>query len=239
VTNVIASMDTDPVFEPSSLADATDEPRDATPDRELADDEATMLERLRRGDGDAFETLVRTQGGRMLAVARRLLRDEEEARDAVQEAFLSAFRSIDSFRGGCRLSTWLFRIVTNVAFMKLRSAARRPVVSIEELLPRFAADGHHSRAVFATTGTAEARLIHAERVTRVRECIERLPMQYRTVIVLRDFSGLSTHETAEILQLTDNAVKIRLHRARLALTELVHGRGVPAGDGGADPALAG
>jgi RNA polymerase sigma-70 factor (ECF subfamily) len=196
-------------------------------DREPSDDEAGMIDRLRRGDGDAFETLVLTQGGRMLAVARRLLRDEEEARDAVQEAFLSAFRSIEGFRGGCRLSTWLFRIVTNVAYMKLRSASRRPVVSIEDLLPQFQADGHHVRQFQAVTTEGEDRLIHAERVKRVRACIELLPLQYRTVITLRDITGLSTRETAEILELSDNAVKIRLHRARLALSALVHDTSTP------------
>lgn len=217
-------------------------PMDTEIDHDAFNDEAGMVERLRRGDGDAFETLVRTEGGRMLAVARRLLRDEEEARDAVQEAFLSAFRSIDGFRGGCRLSTWLFRIVTNVAFMKLRSASRRPVVSIEELLPQFQADGHHVRQFQTIRAEGEERLIKAERVKRVRACIERLPLPYRTVIILRDITGLSTRETAQILDLTDNAVKIRLHRARLALTALVHGH-VPETHGTfeepGEPALAG
>src|SRR6266478_1839571 len=83
--------------------------------------QATLLARLRSGDEAAGEMLVRDYGGRMLAVARRLLRREEEAQDVVQEAFLQAFRAIDRFRGESNLSTWLHRIVTNAAFMKLRA----------------------------------------------------------------------------------------------------------------------
>src|SRR4029434_7572225 len=80
-----------------------------------ANEDARLLERLRRCDDDAFEGLVRSQSPRMLATARRLLRSDDDAQDAVQDAFVSAFRSIGSFRGGARLSTWLHRIVVNAA----------------------------------------------------------------------------------------------------------------------------
>ena len=106
--------------------------------------ESALLERLRAGEAAAFERLVREQGGRMLAVARRFLREDEDARDAVQDAFLSAFRSLDSFEGQAKLSTWLHRIVVNAALMKLRARKRRPEESIEELLPRFLEDGHQA-----------------------------------------------------------------------------------------------
>jgi len=99
-----------------------------------ADAEATMLDRLRAKDERAFEMLVRAYGGRMLAVARRLLRSEDDAADAVQEAFLAAFKSIDRFRGAARLSTWLHRIVVNAVLMKLRASSRRPEETIEDLL---------------------------------------------------------------------------------------------------------
>ena len=79
--------------------------------------------------------LVRRYSARMLAVARRLLRNEEDARDAVQEAFMNAFRALPRFRADAKLSTWLHRIVTNAALMKLRSASHRPEVSLEPLLP--------------------------------------------------------------------------------------------------------
>src|SRR6187402_1825192 len=92
-----------------------------TPDPEPASPDAALLEALRSGEPGAFEQLVRTHGGRLLAVARRLLGNEEDARDAVQEAFLNAFRGIDRFEGGSLLSTWLHRITVNVALMKLRT----------------------------------------------------------------------------------------------------------------------
>ena len=104
-------------------------------------DESTFLGRLRGGDDDAFATLVHQYGGRMLATARRLLRSEEDAKDAVQEAFVSAARAIDGFAGDARLSTWLHRIVMNTALMKLRSRRRRAEEPIDDLRPRFDAEG--------------------------------------------------------------------------------------------------
>src|SRR5205085_3204271 len=106
--------------------------------------DADLVARLRAGDEAAYETLVREQGGRMLSVARRLLRDEDEARDAVQESFLSAFRSIGSFEGHSRLSTWLHRIVVNTALMRLRKRKSRRETSIDELLPKFSGEGGFS-----------------------------------------------------------------------------------------------
>src|SRR6266542_4025914 len=97
--------------------------------------EQILVMRLKAGDAEAFEEVVRTLGGRLLAVARRFLRDEEAARDAVQDAFLSAFRAIQGFDGHSQLSTWLHRIVVNAALMRMRVRERRPEQSIEPLLP--------------------------------------------------------------------------------------------------------
>ena len=104
--------------------------------------EALAQHVLRRGDEQACEELVRAHTSRLLAVARRYLRSEEDARDAVQEGFVAAFRSIARFQGGSSLSTWLHRIVINACLMRLRSSRRRPETSIEELLPRFDGSGH-------------------------------------------------------------------------------------------------
>src|SRR6185369_10368363 len=105
-------------------------------------DERPLLARLQAGDEEACERLVRDHTSRLLAIARRYLRQEEDARDAVQEAFVAAFRSISRFQGTSSLSTWLHRIVINCCLMKLRSGRRRPETSIEELLPRFDEGGH-------------------------------------------------------------------------------------------------
>ncbi|MDQ2869676.1 MAG: sigma-70 family RNA polymerase sigma factor [Acidobacteriota bacterium] len=182
--------------------------------------EADLIARLHAGDDSAFETLVRRESGRLLAVARHLLPSEEDARDALQEAFLSAFRSLGRFRGGSSLSTWLHRILINTALMKLRTARRRPETPIEELLPKFDGQGHLVSAGTWATGP-EAGALRAETRTRVRAAIDRLPTRYRIVLVLRDIEELTTEEVARALDLTPAAVKLRLHRARLALRTLL------------------
>jgi RNA polymerase sigma-70 factor (ECF subfamily) len=184
-------------------------------------DETVLVARLRAGDEEAFEILVRLYGGRLFATARRFVRIEDDARDAVQEAFLSAYRSIDRFEGGSSLSTWLHRIVINACLMKLRSASRRPEASIEELLPRFDETGHRIAPEGAWPISAEQALLQDETRRRVRAAIERLPLQYRAVLMLRDIQEASTEEAAQVLGITPNAVKIRLHRARQALRTLL------------------
>jgi RNA polymerase sigma-70 factor, ECF subfamily len=206
--------------------------------------ERDLLERLRRGDDQAYEALVRAESGHLLAVARRILRNEQDAEDAVQQAFLSAFRALPSFNGACRLTTWLHRIVTNAALMKLRASAHRPEESIEHLLPRFLDDGHHERQFSEWSLPADARLARQEAAQTVRAAIDRLPERYRTVLLLRDIEELDTAEVAAMLGVTPNAVKVRLHRARQALvTELEPVFGAadsrPAGVGAGASARAG
>jgi RNA polymerase sigma-70 factor (ECF subfamily) len=183
--------------------------------------EAQLLARLRRGEDDAFEQLVRQYGGRLLATARRLLGSEHDAQDAVQEAFLSAFKAIGQFTGTAKLSTWLHRIVVNAALMKLRSRRRRPEESIEELLPHFDAQGEWMSKVTNWETSSDQLLQRQETRTLVRRCIDRLPETYRTVLLFRDIEELETEETADLLGITSNAVKIRLHRARQALRTLL------------------
>ncbi|HJR59425.1 MAG TPA: sigma-70 family RNA polymerase sigma factor [Vicinamibacterales bacterium] len=187
------------------------------------DAEALLLQQLRSQDAEAFEELVRAHTGRLLSVARRILRNEEDARDAVQEGFLSAFRALAAFNGQSRLATWLHRIVVNAALMKLRTRSRRPEVSIEELLPRFREDGHHLVPVTEWKSSVEALLVQQETRTRLLEALELLPQNYRTIVLLRDIEELDTETTANLLGLTPNAVKIRLHRARQALARLLTG----------------
>ena len=187
-----------------------------------ADPGDALVAALRCGDAEAYEELVRVHGGRMLSVARRLLRRDEDARDAVQEAFLQAFKGLASFGERCQLSTWLHRIVVNVALMKLRSRERKPEASIEDLLPEFQPDGHHVEEFDEWRMPAPQRLIREETRAQVRAAIDRLPESYRTVLVLRDIDELDTSEVAELLRISPNAVKIRLHRARLALRTLLN-----------------
>lgn len=186
--------------------------------------EADLLAALRQGDDQAFETLVRTHSGRMLSVCRRILRSDEDARDAVQEAFVSAFRAIRAFEGTCQLGTWLHRIAVNASLMRLRSRKRRPEESIDDMLPAFSENGH--AAVEPRDWSPSALQMVEKRETRdfVRDCIDRLPEMYRTVLLLRDIEELDTAEAALVLGVTEGVVKVRLHRARHALRKLLSER---------------
>ncbi len=183
--------------------------------------EAECLARIRAGDEEASAALVRKYVGRMLAVARRFLRSEEDSADAVQDAFLAAFHGLDRFAGHSTLGTWLHRILVNACLMKLRARSRCQQVSIEELLPAFDETGHHTRAVRSWKDQALARLTREELRNQVRACIDRLPDSYRTVLLLRDIEEWDTEQTARHLGIDPGAVKTRLHRARLALRTLV------------------
>ena len=185
------------------------------------DDEATLVAQLKAGDEAAFERVVRAYGGRLLAVARRIVGSEEDARDVVQDAFLNAFRSVNRFEGNAKLSTWLHRIAVNAALMKLRTRKRKPEQSIENLLPAFLEDGHHEERFKSWDEPVDTLLERAETRELVRKQIDALPESYRTVLVLRDIEGLDTEETANVLGLTVNATKIRLHRARQALRTML------------------
>jgi RNA polymerase sigma-70 factor, ECF subfamily len=184
-------------------------------------EEARLLSALRAGEDSAYEELVHQHAGRLLAVARRFLRNPEDAQDVVQEAFISAFRSLDRFEGTARLSTWLHRIVVNAALMKLRSRRRAPEESIEDLLPKFLEDGHQAQASQEWGVTGEEALHQAQIQQKVRQCIDQLPESYRLVLILRDIEEVDTEEAARIMGITANAVKIRLHRARQALRGLL------------------
>lgn len=150
----------------------------------------------------------------------------------MQDAFLSAFRSLGSFAGNSRLGTWLHRIVVNHCLMRLRRRSRRPTVPLDDLLPAFDEDGRHARPVAPWPDPASDPLERAETRARVRECIDRLPDAYRAVFHLRDIEGLDTDEAARLLGTSRGVVKTRLHRARQALRTLLEplfqGEALPA-----------
>ncbi|MFO0969529.1 MAG: sigma-70 family RNA polymerase sigma factor [Gemmataceae bacterium] len=182
--------------------------------------ELELLARLQAGEPAAFEAVVARFGGRLLAAARRLCPNEEDARDVVQDGFLSAFKALGQFDGRARFSTWLHRIVINAALQKLRAQTRRPTRSIEDWLPTFQPDGHQTRDSEAWP-SGDFVLEKQETREAVRRAIAELPDAYRTVLVLRDIEELDTEETARTLELPTGVVKTRLHRARQALRTLL------------------
>lgn len=186
-------------------------------------DEQTLLAGLRIGDEAAFAQLVEDNTGRLLAVARRIVRNPEDANEAVQEAFLQAFRAIGRFEGEAKLSTWLHRITVNACLLRLRHAKRHPEAALDDLLPHFDETGHRvgTEADAEWTEDALERLEKHELGKVVRDAIERLPENFRIVVTLRDIEGMSTEETAMALGIRPEAAKMRLHRARQALRTLL------------------
>ncbi len=151
-----------------------------------------------------------------------MLSREEDARDAVQDAFLSAFKSLHTFDGRSQLSTWIHRILINVCLMKLRSRKRRPERPISDFLPTYVEDGHQTVPTPKWPGIdRDEPTLPGKLSEQVRAQFEQLPESHRVVIMLRDIEGLSTEETAAALEITTDAVKIRLHRARQALRALL------------------
>ena len=187
-------------------------------------DGAKLLAALQAGDDAAYESLVRLYSPRMLAVARRFLRQEQDAQDAVQEAFVSAFKAIDRFEGNSKIATWLHRIVVNASLMKIRSRKRRPERPIEDLLPKYKDDGHPQQYASSWAVTVDKAAEDRETREFVRQKIDELPESYRIVLMLRDIEEHSTDETAELMGISSGAVKTRLHRARQALRELIDQR---------------
>lgn len=179
--------------------------------------EAELIVRLRTGDGNAYETLFRTHAGAMLAVARRFFGDTDDAADAVQDAFVSAFRAMRSFEGASQLGTWLHRITVNACLMKLRRRRRCRLVLLEDLCQA----SETIRFATVKANSDDDSLARAETASRVRACLDRLSEAHRTVIQLRDMQGLDTEETAARLGTNEAVVKTRLHRARTALRSIL------------------
>ena len=190
------------------------------------------VQRLREGRPEAWEELIRAQGGRLLAVARRMLRSEPAAEDCLQTALLQAYRKVGDFQGRSSVSTWLHRIVVNSALMTLRAAKRRAESSLDDLQPAFDENGHRfpsGRPLASPHDLTERK----EFQVQVRRAVDRLPDSYRIVLLLRDFEELPITEIAELLEITPNAVKVRLHRARAALRTLLERPGTAPRDNGA------
>ena len=186
--------------------------------RETFDPEAVL-----RGDRAAFEQLVRAESPRLYRVILRLVRDEDEAESLLQETFLQAYKRLPTFRRESKLTTWLYAIGINLARASLRKSRRMTSLSeaeMEHLQPRFLM-GQYTEPY--ETWNPQKLAERTERRDLVRAAIEKLPEEGRTIVTLRDIEGLSTAETAEILQISEGAARVRLHRARQALRKMLDG----------------
>ena len=190
-----------------------------TQQREPQPGDAELVARLQGGDEAAFAGLLARYQEKVYRLARNLTRNPQDAEEVAQDVFLAVYRKIGSFDGRAAFSTWLYRIASNAALMKLRGRRSEPHQAIEAEGPAFTPDGHHARPIGDWAALPEEQLLAGERRRVVEEAIAALPPDYRAVVVLRDIEGLATQDVAEILGATGLAVKSRLHRARLALRE--------------------
>jgi RNA polymerase sigma-70 factor (ECF subfamily) len=186
-----------------------------------SDDE--LVSRARARDLGAFEQLIDRHDERLYRVAMRLLRNENDAREVLQDALLSAWQNLDSFAGRAQFGSWIYRVTVNAALMLLRTRRRRPTVSVEDLAPGVLdeAIGASHDAGSDWSKRPDEQLQSGELKQHIEMALDHLPEILRLVFVLRDVEGMSTEETAEILDITIPTVKTRLHRARLALREAI------------------
>jgi len=181
-------------------------------DRDLA-----LVHACNSGDAAAFEELVKRYDSKLFRVAQHMTHNREDAQDAVQDAFLKVFRKLTQFRENSQFSTWLIRITVNESLLKLRKQRFDGEVSIDE---DFQSEDHTAAFELADWAPNPEELYKAFELRNIlRSELQELRPGLSVVFVLRDIEGLSTEETADVLELTDVAVKTRLSRARLQLRQ--------------------
>jgi RNA polymerase sigma-70 factor (ECF subfamily) len=167
-----------------------------------------IVDRVRAGDTSLYELIMRRYNQRLYRVARAILRDDAEAEDVMQDAYVRAYQYLHQFAGRSPFSAWLTRIAVNEALGRLRLRKRNP--QLDDTEP----EGEFSMNVVEPSPDPEQTASRAELGQLLEEALLDLPEQYRTVVMLRDVEGLSTSETAAALDLTEHNVKVRLHRGR-------------------------
>lgn len=180
-------------------------------------DEAHLVERARGGDFLAFESLVHRTEGRTYHHLLRMIGNPEDAKDLLQETYFSAYRNLKSFKGDSAFSTWVYRIATNFALMRLRKKNPEMVGLEEIVIPTH--EELKSRTISDWVIDPREAVLQTEVREVLDQAIQALPPTYRAVVILRDVEGLNTEETAEVLEISEGAVKTRLHRARIHLRE--------------------
>jgi RNA polymerase sigma-70 factor (ECF subfamily) len=166
------------------------------------------------GSEAAFAEIMERYSHKVLSLAMRISRSEQDAEEILQDVFITVYRKISKFEGKSAFSSWLFRITANTAFMKLRKRKQTPASSLEELSPS-------ARETVGSTEQCEHETslggVRVELRERLEAAVENLPEEYRAIFVLRDVDGLSNQEVSDMLGLSLAAVKSRLHRSRLIL----------------------
>jgi RNA polymerase sigma-70 factor (ECF subfamily) len=181
------------------------------------DQAADSLNALREGDRAEFARLVEQYSPMIYRLGLKMLNNPQDAEDILQETFIKAYKHIDKFDGRSSVSTWLYRIATNEALMSLRK--KRPDTVSFDVPSIYESEPQEPLQIIDWCCMPEEEYLTAESRLRLDQAAERLPESLRIVFVLRDIEGLSTRETAEVLNISETAVKTRLSRARLRLRE--------------------
>ena len=179
-------------------------------------DDIALVHACKQGDVNAFEQLVKRYDTRLFRIAQHVTHNREDAEDAVQEAFLKAFRNLSKFQEKSQFSTWLIRITVNESLMKVRKQRHTREVPIES-------DSHEELEVVDWSPNPEQLYRTSELRDILRSQLQELPPSLRVTFILRDIEGLSSEEAAQVLDITIDAVKARLWRARLKLRQLLTG----------------
>jgi RNA polymerase sigma-70 factor, ECF subfamily len=182
--------------------------------------DVTLVEQFKNGSELAFEELIARYETKVYNLAVRFTRNPEDAEEVLQDVFTTIYRKIDGFQGKSAFSSWMYRIIVNAAFMKLRKRKQNQTVSLDNLSQPLRPTSSANETHYAVTSDA---IVQGKEIREVLQAaINKLPEQYRAVFILRDVDGLSNQEVSEILDLTIPAVKSRLHRSRLMLRKKLH-----------------
>lgn len=185
-------------------------------------DEADLIKGLGNGDQASCKKLVETYWNELHFLAMRLLADEAMAKDCVQEAFIKAITKIDSFKGLGSFKAWLHQIVVNEALIEIRKKSSRKEESLDELMLDFDSTGHYVESYQGQLIDINTLQDSVEVKQQIKQSIDKLPDKFRVILILRDYEGYSTKEVAEEMNMSEQNVKVRLHRARLAMRNLLH-----------------
>src|SRR5919112_1225659 len=179
-----------------------------------------LVKACQRGEPDALDALIRATYADVYALCRRMLADPDEAADATQEVFVRVMRSVLGFRGESAFGTWLHRVTVNVCLTALRRRSRARATGMVAGGSPFAMPGDEMELA-STADSPEDRAVTADLAARSEVALASLPEDARAVVVLRDIEGLSTKEVADLLGVTENVVKVRLHRAHTRLRKMM------------------
>jgi RNA polymerase sigma-70 factor (ECF subfamily) len=195
----------------------------APPGATVATDQE-LVAKAQAKDYAAFEQLLDRYEDKIFRLAYRFVRNESEAKEILQDTFLTIWRKLDTFKGDAQFSSWLYRVAANAALMRLRSQRRHPEVSTEDLPTGYLDNyGQLPPVIENWAKRPDEELASDELRRHIQSAVDALPEIYRTVFLIRDVEGLSTEETAEVLQISVPTVKTRLHRARIALRDAITG----------------